>query len=275
MRVQITLGALAFATVLVVAAGSVWAEDADGEAGRIAEQKASMEAARGEALALLEKMSDFLGKQESFRFKSDSSYDATQALGLSLEFGAEREVLVRRPNHLRIEARDREGEVRTFRYDGSQASLMFENENAYVQFERTGSVEEMLDYAVDELDMPMPLSDLLDRNFYGAVAEKIEMAAVIGNSTIGGRSCQHVVYRTSRLDFQLWLATGDEPLPCRIVVMYTDQPGRPQFRSSFSEWELAVEAPDGQFAFRPPKGAERLPIRARPVRADAQEKGAE
>jgi hypothetical protein len=256
-------------------AGSVRSEDADGEAARVAAQKASMDAAKREALALLEKMSNFLGEQESFRFKSDTSYDAAQGLGLSLEFGAERELLMRRPKHLRIDARDREGAVHTFRYDGNKASLMFENENAYVQFERTGTVEEMLDYAVDELDMPMPLSDFLDRNFYGAVVDRIEMAAIIGNSTIRGRSCQHAVYRASGVDFQLWLATGDEPLPCRIVVTYTDQPSRPQFRSSFSEWELAVAAPDGEFAFRPPKGAERLPIRARPVHAANEEKGVE
>jgi len=214
--------------------------------------------AKAEALELLEETSNFLAKQKTFRMKAENSYDVMQRRGLRLEFGGESEVLLRRPDRLRIERRDREGAKRTFRYDGESVSLLFEEENAYVQVEHRGTVESMLDYVVDELHMPMPLSDLLDANFYADVADRVRFAAIVGESRIDDQLCTHAVYRAKELDFQIWVAADDEPLPCRIVITYRDRPGEPQFRARFLEWKLGVWARDKAFVFDPPDDAERL-----------------
>lgn len=246
--------------VLFAAASAAFAEDSEPTARPEAPARSNPAEARTEALELLEEMSDFLSRQKSFRMKSENSYDAMQPRGLRLEFGGENEVLLRRPDHLRIDREDREGEKRTFRYDGETVSLMFEEENAYVQVEHVGTIESMLDYVVDELHMPMPLSDLLDRNFYAGIAERVRFAAIVGQSRIDDQLCTHAVYRSRELDFQLWVTADDEPLPCRIVITYRDRPGEPQFRARFLEWKLGVWARDKAFRFDPPDDAERLAI---------------
>jgi len=265
-RSQLLAGLLAVAHLAFSNANVSNAQEADARLERIAAQRADLAAARTEALELLERMSVFLGKQKSFRVRAVSTYEAVQPLGLRLEFGSESELVLRRPDRLWVQRRDREGETRTFHYDGEMVSLMFESENAYVQVERTGSVEEMLDYVVDDLEMPMPLSDLLDQNFYVGIADRIELGVIIGDSRIAGRQCTQAAYRTEDVDFQLWVAAGDKPIPCRVVIAHTDRRGAPQFRAQFLDWELGVEASDERFAFRPPDDAERLLVRTSDVK---------
>jgi hypothetical protein len=268
MHARSWLRVLLMAAGLVSFASAALSQQADAESQRIADQKAAMKEAKAAALGLLERMSTLLAEQESFGLKADISYDVVQPLGLRLEFGSESEVLLRRPDRLWVERRKREGETRTFYYDGSQVSLMFQQEAAYAQIEREGTVEQMLDYVVDELGMPMPLSDLFDRDFYPNVVDRIEFGAVVGESAIGGQPCTHAVYRLEEIDFQLWIAAEAPPLPCRIAITYRNRSGEPQFRARFFDWQLSAEAPDERFVFRPPDGAERIRVRA-PAVSDA------
>jgi hypothetical protein len=54
--------------------------------------------------------------------------------------------------------------------------------------------------------------------------------------------CDHLAVRTAGgVDFQVWIAQGDEPLPRRIVITYKDENGQPQFWADFSNWNLAPE----------------------------------
>jgi Predicted periplasmic protein (DUF2092) len=40
------------------------------------------------------------------------------------------------------------------------------------------------------------------------------------------------------VDFQLWIADGDQPLPLRAVLTYRREAGQPQFRAQFSDWNF-------------------------------------
>jgi hypothetical protein len=64
------------------------------------------------------------------------------------------------------------------------------------------------------------------------------------------------------VDFQLWIADGDQPPPLRAVLTYKNDPGQPQFRAQFSDWNLAGEPPDSTFTFAPPVGANKIPFAA-------------
>ncbi|MBV8173453.1 MAG: DUF2092 domain-containing protein, partial [Verrucomicrobia bacterium] len=65
--------------------------------------------------------------------------------------------------------------------------------------------------------------------------------------------------RTNRgVDFQVWVAQGNQPLPRRIVITYKDEPGQPQFWAHLSNWNLAPVISDALFAFTPPNGADRV-----------------
>jgi len=84
-------------------------------------------------------------------------------------------------------------------------------------------------------------------------------ADYVETTTITDVPCDHLAARTAGgVDFQVWVAQGDEPLPRRIVITYKTENGQPQFWADLSKWNLAPDVSDALFAFTPPNGAERI-----------------
>jgi len=248
------------------------ASDAPGDAAEVEAtraRRAARKAATKEAMAMLQAMSDFLAAQESLRFEADIAYDSVQRTGHKLEFGGTRSMVLRRPDRLRIEAERRNGEASTLTFDGQHLAIDLADEEAYVRVEAPGSVDEMVDYLVLELGVPMPLADLIHSNLYGEVADQIDAALYVEDSRLGERWCRHLAFSGATADLQLWIEEGDRPVPCRIVLTYKHEPGSPQFSANLRNWDFTAATPDDLFAFSPAEGAERISIRA--AAAQAQE----
>jgi len=89
--------------------------------------------------------------------------------------------------------------------------------------------------------------------------------------------------RTASVDYQIWIADGDQPLPQRVVLTYRKEKGQPQFRAQFSEWNTAAETPASLFEFVPPAGMRKITFlsqlpqrpdqkRVKPVKASKSKK---
>jgi hypothetical protein len=256
-----TTGCAAGITLIVLSLGSAtFAADGASDAER-AERKAEAAAEDlKEVLAELKRASDFLASQASFRFDAVLGFDVLQSTGQKIEFGGSRKVTVRRPDRLRIVSEQRSGEARTLFFDGEAISVDLAGDNAYVSVQKPGTVDEALDYLIDDLGTPVPLGDLLRSEFYSGVAERIDSGFVVGPARIAERDCVHLAIRTEELDAQLWLDDGDRPLPVRLVVSYKNAEGSPQFWAHFVDWNLSPETPDSLFEYTPPEGAELIPI---------------
>jgi hypothetical protein len=231
----------------------------------------AMEAARAaraddtrEALAILKEASDFLTAQKAYEFEAEYSYDAVQDTGQKLEFGGTRDVLVRRPDRTRVIRRSREDEASTVYYDGKTLSVFFPDDNAYVSVEKPGTLDEMVAYAENNIDTPMPFSDLIVEKFYEDVAPKIRQGVVVGVETVNKVDCVHLAFTSEGVDFQIWIDNDDEkePLIRRLVIDYKSARHHPQFRAQIMDWDLDPDVDDDEFVFRPPKGAERLSVLA-------------
>ncbi|NCA71612.1 MAG: DUF2092 domain-containing protein [Sphingobacteriia bacterium] len=68
--------------------------------------------------------------------------------------------------------------------------------------------------------------------------------------------------RTDSVDFQVWIPATGDPLPSRIVLTYRDEPGQPQYRARFSDWNLAPNPLVSRIAHDIPTGAQRIPFLA-------------
>jgi hypothetical protein len=213
-------------------------------------------------LAVLERSAAFLEQQQSFSFEAHVGFDVLQLNGQRLEFGGTRKATVRRPDRARVEAKRRDGDEKTLFFDGERISVDMPAENAYVSVEYPGSLDSALDYLVEDLGTPAPLEDFLSSNFLAEAEGKIESGFYVQDATIAGRLCEHLAFRTSEVDVQIWIEAGDRPLPCRLVITYKTAEGSPQFWAQFHHWNLSPETPDSLFAFVPPDGAEHLPIQA-------------
>jgi hypothetical protein len=223
------------------------------------------------ALAVVQAMTDALGRATSVRFEIETAYDAVQTDGEKLEFGARREVTVRRPDRYRSDVVDRSGSRRTVRYDGQQLVVADPDQKVFASTPRTGNLDSLVDYVTEELGVPMPLSELFSPELPRLLGDEADSGRYVGEATVHGVECAHVAFRNEEVGLQLWIAREGEPLPKRVVITYERAVEEPQFRADFLEWDLSPRTPDWLFAFEPPKDFERISFVPRKRRTAEQE----
>ena len=75
------------------------------------------------AMAILERVAQVLAQAQRFRVAVDIGYDVVQDSGQKIEFGETRAIVVRRPDHIRIDTVDRDGSRRGGIFDGKELGL--------------------------------------------------------------------------------------------------------------------------------------------------------
>jgi hypothetical protein len=230
-------------------------------------QQAAPDAEDKEARATLERMAKFLASAQKLSVTLDTAYDVVQPDGQKIEFGARRRVALRRPDRFRMDAEERDGTSRGLMFDGKQIYAFDLDENVYASVPKQGTSDQALDYASGELGLRIPLVELFASDLPQTLAKAREVSFVAGEK-LGGVACEHLAVRLDEADFEAWVATGDRPLPQRIVVTYKLAPGQPQFAANLSEWNLAPDLPDALFSYEPAADAER--IRVAPVAEGAE-----
>jgi hypothetical protein len=213
-----------------------------------------------EAKALLMRMADVLAKAKAFSVTITANYDVVQDNGEKIEFGEVRQVLVDRPDRLRIQSEFSNGEKLTIYFDGKELIVSSPKENVFAKLERKGSVDDMLRYVVLDLQTPIPLAMLLAQSIKEELEKRITEIDPVELTNIAEKPADHLAVRTADIDFQIWLAQGEQPLPLRVVITYKKEVGQPQYRANLSDWNLAPKIDGAAFAFSPPTGAEAVPF---------------
>ena len=80
----------------------------------------------------------------------------------------------------------------------------------------------------------------------------------LGSGIIGGKECDHLAFRAKDTDWQIWIAQGKEPYPCRYVITSKGVDQAPQFTMEIRDWKTGAAASGGDFTFTPPAGAKRM-----------------
>lgn len=215
--------------------------------------------AEPEAMPILKKMSEYLAQAGRFSVNVRNGYDVVQESGQKIEFGEVRKVTVSRPDHMRIETERSDGEKGLVIFDGKQITVYLPNENVYASASKPGTIDETIQYAVSDLKVRVPLAMMLLTTLPSEIDRRVVSADYVEKTTILDVPCDHLAVRTGQgVDFQVWVAQGEQPLPRRIVITYISETGQPQFWADLSDWNLAPEISDALFAFTPPSGAERI-----------------
>jgi hypothetical protein len=245
------------AAVLLLWSGTTPAQD---------EVPAAAEAEQGgEGMEILMRMANYLAQAPSFSVSVSSGYDAIQEDGQRIEFGERRKILLQRPDRLRVEVERSDGDRGLVLFDGRAITAFKIDENVYARVEKPGSVEGAVVYLVRDLQMKIPLALMFLTTLPGELENRVESVAYVEENTLFDVLTDHLAARTEEIDFQVWVAQGEQPLPRRVVITYRNASGQPQFRADFTDWNLAPEAGVAHFTFTPPAGAEQIPFLA-PVR---------
>jgi hypothetical protein len=223
-------------------------------------QSAEVAEQHAKAKKIVLNMAQFMAKLPSFSVTIRSSYDAIQADGQSIEFGDSRHILIQRPNHMRVGRVRSDGEQGLMYFDGKQITVFNQHDNAYSQQALTGSVDDALVYLVKDLQVAFPLARLLHTGFPQMVEQRFSEVRHVEESVLFDMVTDHVAIRTPQVDVQMWIAQGDKPLLQRIIIVYKNAPGQPQFRAYLSDWAIAPPLAADAFSFSPPPAAEKIPL---------------
>jgi len=210
------------------------------------------------AMAIVNRMAEYLSQARGFSVTADMGFDAVQESGQKIEFGETRKIVLERPDRLRVDAIKRSGEKSQLSFDGKSLSLYYEKPNVYSSEPKAGTVDEILKYFTEDLELRLPLAEMLSSQLPVFLAGKVREADFVEESSINGVACDHVALRGEDADMQVWVAKGPKPLPQRIVIAYKDQEGEPQFWAQFSNWKLATKASKAFFAFKPSRDAKKI-----------------
>lgn len=218
-----------------------------------AEARPQTPAVDAAATQILKRMTDYLGSLQQFSVSTQNTLEDVLDSGQRVDFDISASVIVSRPNKLRAE---RKGDLidQIFYYNGKTLTLYNPSDKVYATVPAPGTIEEMLSFAHTSLGLGIPADDLVYRNAFPLLMQDVTSAMVVGKAVIGGVKCDHLAFRRPGVDFQIWVADGGHPLPCKYVVTDTGTPARVSITTVMSDWNVAPGVADARFSFVPPKG---------------------
>lgn len=251
---------IAGTAALLLAPGLAYAQQP--APGKKAPAAAAVTESQAQASAILMRMADFLGGAQRFSVSVRGGYDAVQQSGQKIEFGEMRKVTLSRPDRLRMEGERSDGAKTLTVFTGKEIVLIDETSNVYATAPQPGGLDDTIFHFVKDLGMRLPLAVLLVSQLPAELKSRVRLVAYVEKTNIYGPPSHHLAARTDTVDFQVWVADGDTPLPQRVVITYKKAKGEPQFWAQFSDWNLAPAIEDSTFLARPPDGAQKVAFAA-------------
>jgi hypothetical protein len=206
----------------------------------------------------LKSMGAYLQTLKRFQVSTELTGERVLADGQKLQHGATAEMDVERPNRVRTLMSSARSQ-RQLIYDGKTVTLYTPAQKYYSTIAFSGTLGELTERLEDKYNVQLPLSDLFSWGTPSAPLDKIDSAMNAGQDFIGKDLCDHYAFRQGNIDWQIWITTGSEPLPRKLVITNRADEARPQ-SVSLIDWNLKPTFTAATFKFTPPKSATAVEI---------------
>jgi hypothetical protein len=205
---------------------------------------------------VLQKMCGFLKSQAQFTYKAEVADDQAYQGG-KLQYAIDLETFVRRPDRLRVNA---EGDLvnKQFFFDGKTITLYDKDHNVYGVLQVPPDIESALDKANKDFGVRVALTDLASPQLCEPLRKRIKQSLYVGLHKVRGVPSHHLSFDGENVQLQVWIKTGDKPLPLKVVLTHKELPASPQWSAYLFDWNFSSQLPDKLFVFTPPRGAENI-----------------
>jgi len=213
-----------------------------------------------EAKKMLKAMSDFLGAQKTLSVGFDTVFEVVTPTDQKLGLASSGTATLARPDKIRVA---RSGGFADFEilYDGKALTLLGKNANLYMQVSAPGTVDQLIDTLQDKYNRPLPGADLLMTNSYDELMQDVYDSKDLGSGVINGVECDTLAFRKADVDWQIWIAQGDRPYPCRFVITSKLANGDPQYTIQFRDWKFGSDVAADDFAFKNASNAKQVELK--------------
>jgi hypothetical protein len=210
-----------------------------------------------QAEKLLKASMTFLAGQKRVSADTRSTVEVVLKSGQKIQFDNAVTMAMQRPNKFHAK---RMGDLvdQVFYYDGKSLTLHNPGQKYYATVAAPKTLEEMLDFAREKLDVVAPGGDFLYRNAYEILMQDVTDGFVVGKGVVEGARCDHLAFRAPHVDWQIWIQEGKQPLPRKIVITTRDMANAPQFSVVITRWNLAPAFDESVFTFKPSKEAKKV-----------------
>jgi len=212
------------------------------------------------AKALVKAMSDYLAAQKTISLSYDTVFEVVTKAKQKLQIATSGTAVLERPDKLRTTRKSGFSDTEMV-YDGKTLSFLGKGQNAYIQTEAPGTIDTLIDQLRDKFHRQLPGADLLQSNVYDALMTDVTDIKDLGSGIIGGKECDHLAFRAKDTDWQIWIAQGKEPYPCRYVITSKGVDQAPQFTMEVRDWKAGAGVAGADFTFKPPAGARKLDVK--------------
>jgi hypothetical protein len=210
-----------------------------------------------DAKEILRSMSDHLGGLTSFSVDADIDNEVVDLQGQKLHLNSSAELVIERPGNLYIHRKGGAGEVELI-FDGKVVTIHGIRRNQYMQIASPGNIDLALQTASIETGIDFPGADLFYLDPYDGLMHGVVSGAYLGSGYVNGIECHHLAFRSEQVDWQIWIQTGDVPLPMKYAITTKWVTAAPQYVARFRNWNAKPGIEVKRFEFSPKAGAKKV-----------------
>jgi len=209
------------------------------------------------AKSLFKAMSDYLGAQKAMSFDYDVNLELVSTQQQKIALVSSGTMTLNRPDKFHMTRTGGFANAEMV-FDGKTLTLLGKNTNLYAQLDAPGTIDQLVDVLRDKYHRPVPAADLLISDPYKELMPEVNDVKDLGSGVIHGVECDHLAFRTKEVDWQIWIAQGARPYPCRYVITSKKVTGWPQYTLDIWAWKTGAEVSLDSFKLEIPASAKKL-----------------
>jgi hypothetical protein len=207
-----------------------------------------------DATRILQAMSSYMTALNAFTVDFRIESEVVDTHGQKLEFNSAGEVVVQRPNRLYSHRKGATTDGELY-FDGKAVTLFGKALNGYVQLPGPTTIDQALETVRSHTELDLPTADLLYPDPASGLLTDVQSGTYLGRDDVDGVPCDHLAFRAHKVDWQLWVRSGDTPVPIKYLITTRWVTGAPQYSIHLVNWNLRPKIDPRRFEFIPPKGA--------------------
>jgi len=219
-----------------------------------------IKAEEADARRILKAMSDYMAAQTSISFEFDATLEVVTNEEQKLALASSGTLVLKRPDKIQVTRAGGFADIE-MSFDGKTLTLLGKNLNLYTQLEVPGTIDHLVDELKDTYQRPLPAADLLMSNAYEELMRDVIDIKDLGSGVVSGIECDYLAFRTKDVDWQIWIAQGKRPYPCRYVITSKHLSSMPQYSIQFRDWKTGSEVAATDFGFKNPSKAAKVELK--------------
>ncbi|MBZ4039115.1 DUF2092 domain-containing protein [Novilysobacter selenitireducens] len=201
-------------------------------------------------LGKIDEMGAYLRTLKQFEAEADVHNDVVAENGQKVQLMGTIQYKAMPPTGLRASIHSDRAQ-RDYWYDGKTLTILAPRLGFYSSIDAPPTIRELVSVAEGDYGIEMPLADLFLWGTDREAQAPITTALYVGPGKIDNDVVDQYILRQGTVDWQVWIARGDRPLPRRLVMTANDDPARPSYTAAI-RWNLSPGLSRADFQFKPP-----------------------